>query len=217
MTIYNADGSSPEMCGNGLRCLAQFWLDQQFVSKTDTLSVETKSGQLSASFVDQLVKVFMGPAITDLSKYPIQLPGHHQLIDTQVNLNNRSYAVTAVSMGNPHAIIFTDNIETFPLHDLGAWVNSSDIFPEGVNLEIASVVDSSTIQCRVWERGVGETNACGTGACATAIAGCLTQRTECPTTVHLPGGPLTIEWDQSKNNVWMTGPAESVFNGSILV
>ena len=217
MEMYNADGSRAEMCGNGIRCVAKYVYDYGLTDKT-YISVETLAG---IKYLDltvengkvSLVKVDMGHPILEPEKIPVAVKGS-RVADEPLLVDGKEYRMTCVSMGNPHAVIFVDeDVKNLPLEKIGPSFENHICFPKRVNTEFVRVIDRHTAEMRVWERGSGETLACGTGTCAVAVACVLNGLTEDAITVHLLGGDLYIEWDREKNTVYMTGPAEAVFDG----
>ena len=215
--MYNADGSRAEMCGNGIRCVAKYVYDYGLTDKT-YISVETLAGikYLDLTVEDgkvSLVKVDMGQPILEPEKIPVASKGS-RVVDEPLLVDGKEYRMTCVSMGNPHAVIFVDeDVKNLPLEKIGPSFENHICFPKRVNTEFVRVIDRHTAEMRVWERGSGETLACGTGTCAVAVACVLNGLTEDAITVHLLGGDLYIEWDREKNTVYMTGPAEVVFDG----
>ncbi len=217
MEMYNADGSRGEMCGNGIRCVAKYVYDYGLTDKT-SISVETLGGikYLDLTVQDgkvKLVKVNMGRPELAPSKVPVAAEGD-RAVDEPITVDGKEYRMTCVSMGNPHAVIFTDrDIRELPLEEIGPKFENHERFPKRVNTEFVRVLDRRTAEMRVWERGSGETLACGTGACAVAVACVLNGLTEDEVTVRLLGGDLQIKWDRENDIVYMTGPAEVVFDG----
>ena len=217
MEMYNADGSRAEMCGNGIRCVAKYVYDYGLTDKTRIL-VETLAG---IKYLDltvengkvSLVRVDMGRPILEPENIPVQAEGS-RVVDEPLTVDGKEYRMTCVSMGNPHAVIFVDqDVRKLPLEQIGPSFENHERFPKRINTEFARVLDRRTVEMRVWERGSGETLACGTGTCATAVACVLNGLTEDEITVHLLGGDLYIKWDREKDTVYMTGPAETVFDG----
>ena len=216
MEMYNADGSRGEMCGNGIRCVAKYVYDYGLTDKT-SISVETLGG---IKYLDltvehgkvKLVKVDMGPPILKPELIPIVAKGE-TVIDEPIMVGGKEYHMTGVSMGNPHDVVFMDDIKNLEIEKIGPLFENHERFPNRINTEFVNVIDRHTAQMRVWERGSGETLACGTGACAVAVACILNGLTENTVTVKLLGGDLRIEWDREKNTVYMTGPAEVSFDG----
>jgi diaminopimelate epimerase len=216
MRMYNADGSEAEMCGNGIRCVAKFVYDHGLVRKSP-LRIETGNGVLSldleiASGSVQLVRVDMGEPILQAERIPTTLPGNPPQ-EALLEIADHSLRVTCVSMGNPHCITFVEAITDEQVLGLGPRIERHPAFPRRVNAEFVRVNRPDDVTVRVWERGSGETLACGTGACAVAVAGHLTGRTKRRITAHLPGGDLQLDWSEHDNHVYMTGPAVEVFRG----
>ncbi len=218
MRIFNSDGSEVEMCGNGIRCLAKYIWDRE-LSKNIILKIETLAGIIMPEKKGDMVRVDLGePAFqpdmipTKLAK---ELPDLPSIIDYPLNILDRQFNVTCVSMGNPHTIIFLEeDIETFPVHIYGPAIENLESFPKRTNVEFVNCKGTGELNMRVWERGSGETMACGTGAASVAIAAMKKQLTDRKVIVHLLGGDLLIEWAEN-NHVFMTGPAVTVFEGSI--
>ena len=219
MEMYNLDGSQGAMCGNGIRCVAKYVYDYGVVKKTD-LSVETKAGikYLHLTVEDgkvTKVRVNMGSPILEAEKIPI-LSENVQVLDEPIDVNGMTYRMTGVSMGNPHAVVYLDqDVRKLEIEKIGPAFEMHPRFPDRVNTEFVRVLDRNTVEMRVWERGSGETLACGTGACAVAVASILNGFTEDTVTVKLLGGDLDIRWDRDENLVYMTGPATKVFDGEI--
>ena len=216
MRMFNADGSEAQMCGNGIRCVAKYVYDHD-IARRPALNVETLAGVLDLDLfvagdaVDK-VRVRMGEPRLQRAQIPMQgAPG--QVINEPLLVDGATFAVTAVSMGNPHCVVFVEDVENFDVARWGPHFEHHEVFPEGVNTEFIQVHDRESFSMRVWERGSGETLACGTGASAAAVACHLTGRTDRRVTAHLLGGPLELEWQASDNQVLMTGPAVEVFSG----
>lgn len=221
MQMYNADGSRGEMCGNGIRCVAKYVYDYGLTDKT-SISVETLGGikYLDLTVEDgkvSLVKVDMGSPRLAPSQIPIvpENPEDTRIIDASLEVEGKTYYMTGVSMGNPHTVVYVDDVKGLDLLKIGPSFENHKRFPERINTEFAHVLDRKTVEMRVWERGSGETLACGTGACAVAVASILNGLTEDRVTVKLLGGDLLIEWDKEADKVYMTGPAKVVFDGEI--
>jgi diaminopimelate epimerase len=210
MDIYNADGSRVEMCGNGVRCFAKY-LRQKGITRTDEIRVETLAGVIVPRIVGELVEVDMGEPVLDGPRIPVAAEGFVR--ERPLDLAHGSVSVTCVSMGNPHAVLFVDDAEAAPLESVGPQVELHPFFPNRVNVEFVQVLSAREVRMRVWERGAGVTMACGTGACAAAVASSWTGRTDRSVRVVLDGGPLDIRWDERTGRVFMTGPAETVFEG----
>ena len=218
MEMYNADGSQGAMCGNGIRCVAKYMYDYGLTDKT-SISVETKSGIKCLDLTVEngkvsTVKVNMGAPILKAADIPV-LCDTEQMVDQPVTVDGKEWKITCVSMGNPHAITYIEDVKNLDIEKIGPKFENHPIFPDRVNTEFVKVIDRKTVEMRVWERGSGETLACGTGACATAVACILNGLTEDEVTVKLLGGDLTIFWDRKENLVYMTGSATTVFDGDI--
>ncbi len=218
MDMYNADGSRSEMCGNGIRCVGKYVYDYGLTDKTE-ISVETLAGikYLKLILKDgkvELVTVDMGEPELQADKIPVALR-LDEVIDQPIQVGNTVYQMTCVSMGNPHAVVFVDAVDKFPLETVGPLFEHHVMFPNRVNAEFIEVLNRKEVNMRVWERGTGETLACGTGACASAVACILNHKTEDEITLHLLGGDLKVAWDREKNTIYMTGPARVVFDGEI--
>lgn len=218
MEMYNADGSRSEMCGNGIRCVGKYVYDYGLTEK-EHISVETLAGikYLDLTVEDgkvKLVKVDMGNPELVPANIPIVADGD-RVIDEPINVNGTEYRMTGVSMGNPHAVVYVEDVKGLDIEKIGPAFENHERFPNRVNTEFVKVLDQNTVEMRVWERGSGETTACGTGACAVAVACILNGLTEDKVTVKLLGGDLQIEWDKEADKVYMTGPAEVSFDGEI--
>ena len=220
MDMYNMDGSQGAMCGNGIRCVAKYVYDHGIVPKTH-LRIATKSGIKELDLTVEngkvsLVKVNMGSPILQASQIPV-LVDQDTAIDQPIVVDNVSYRFTGVSMGNPHAVVYLDDVEHLDIEKIGPKFEHHDLFPDRVNTEFVKVLDRKTVQMRVWERGSGETLACGTGACAVTVSSILNHLTDDEITVKLLGGDMKIFWDRDQNLVYMTGPATTVFDGEIQI
>jgi diaminopimelate epimerase len=216
MRIFNADGSEAEMCGNGIRCCARY-VDEQKLSAKKKLSFETGAGIIATERSGDMVRVNMGAPVLAAAQIPTaQKAG--RVIRMPIRALDKMFEITTVSMGNPHAVIFTDSLTDDLVRRYGAALERDPFFPRRVNVEFAAVVSAGEARMRVWERGCGETRACGTGACAVAVAGVLTGRLSACTVIHLAGGDLTVEWDGNETQpVFMTGPARRVFDGDVIL
>jgi len=212
MRILNADGSEVEMCGNGIRCLAHYIWDRR-LSEKDVLEIETLAGIMKPERSGDMVKVDMGEPIFEPERIPVDISSK-LVIDYPLQIADREFKITCVSMGNPHAVIVVDDVSGFPVTYYGPMIETHSIFPRKTNVEFIQVLNRAEIKMRVWERGSGETMACGTGAAAAAVASALKGLTEKTVTVHLLGGDLLIEQAVNKH-VYMTGPAVEVFEGSV--
>ena len=218
MEMYNADGSRGEMCGNGIRCVAKYVYDYGLTDKTQ-ISVETLGGikYLDLAVEDgkvSLVKVDMGKPELEADRIPI-ISEREQVINEPIEVDGKEYHMTGVSMGNPHTVIYVDDVKGLDLEKIGPKFENHERFPKRINTEFVHCIDRQTVEMRVWERGSGETLACGTGACAVAVSSILNNLTDTQVTVKLLGGDLQIEWDREKDRVFMTGPATVVFDGVI--
>jgi diaminopimelate epimerase len=216
MRMFNSDGSEGEMCGNGVRCVAKYLFDHGLARKP-RITVETGRGVLTLDLEIEggkarRVKVDMGAPILSGAEIPTLLAGDPP-IEAPLTIDNRTLAVTAVSMGNPHAVVFVNDVMGFPLESLGPHLEHHPMFPRRVNAHIVQVFGRNEVRMRTWERGSGITLACGTGACAVCVAGVLTGRTDRHILAHLPGGDLELEWLEPFSSVFMTGPATEVFTG----
>jgi diaminopimelate epimerase len=216
MRMFNADGSESEMCGNGVRCVAKYVHDRGIVPKP-RVTIETGRGVLTldleiSSGKARRVRVDMGAPILQGSDIPTKLPGDPPL-NVAVEVGGRTLGVTAVSMGNPHAVVYVDDVETFPVEVIGPLLEHHPAFPRRVNAHFVEVIAPDEVKMRTWERGSGITLACGTGACSVCVAGVLTRRTVRQILAHLPGGDLQLDWPADSASVFMTGPATEVFTG----
>src|SRR5262245_31574474 len=216
MRMFNADGSEAEMCGNGVRCVAKYIHDHGIARKS-RVSIETGRGILTLDLeVDggkaRRIRVDMGAPILQGSDIPTTLPGNPP-VNVPIVIEGREFSVTAVSMGNPHATVYVDDVESVPLEKLGPILEHHPSFPRRVNVHFVQVLAPGEVRMRTWERGSGITLACGTGACAVCVAGVLTGRTGSELLAHLPGGDLDLEWSGAGQPVFMTGPATEVFSG----
>lgn len=217
MRIFNADGSEPEMCGNGIRCLAQFLADLQGVTGSTEYRIHTLAGVITPKLEGNgKVKVNMGMPQLLASQIPTTLAQADQkVIDVPLEVGGKVWQVTCVSMGNPHCITFVEDVTAIPLESIGPKFEHHSAFPKRTNTEFIQIVRPDYIKMRVWERGAGATLACGTGACAAVVAGVLTGKCDRACTVELPGGCLDIEWSQVDQRIYMTGPAQRVFTGTM--
>ncbi|MDD4363079.1 MAG: diaminopimelate epimerase [Atribacterota bacterium] len=222
MRIFNFDGSEPQMCGNGIRCFARYVYENNLTNKRK-FSVETLAGEIIPELVFKPstnilegVKVDMGKP--RLTRKEIPMTGinmESKVINENISLENKEkYNITCVSMGNPHCVIFVENVDIFPVTEVGPLIENNSLFPEKTNVEFIQLLNKQEIKFRVWERGVGETMACGTGASAAVVAGVLNKNLSPDSIVHLRGGDLRIQWEDD-GHVYMTGAAENVFTGSV--
>jgi len=217
MRMFNSDGSEAEMCGNGIRCLAKYVYDHNLTEKKE-LTIETEGGvkklklKLKNNLVDS-VTVNMGEPILQRERIPM-LGETGMVINENLHLpDGIDFTITSVSMGNPHVVIFVEDVENFPVSKYGPIIENSDLFPQRTNVEFVQIVSSKEVIQRTWERGSGETLSCGTGSSAVTVAGILTKQTEREILIHLLGGDLKTEWNEKDNCIYMTGPAVEVFRG----
>lgn len=224
MEMYNMDGSRAEMCGNGIRCVAKFVYDKHLTDKTSLsiiscgkikyLDLTVEDGKVST------VKVNMGAPVLKAADIPVissKGENEEKVIGEEIEVDGQTYQMTCVSMGNPHAVVFVDEVSSLPLEKIGPLFENHERFPKRVNTEFVKVLDDEHVEMRVWERGTGETLACGTGACAVTVACILNSLTKDEITVKLSGGNLQVYWDRKDNLVYMTGSADTVFEGEIEV
>ena len=220
MEMYNADGSRSEMCGNGIRCVGKFVYDKGLTDKTQFTVVSAGKIKVLDLTVEEgkatQIKVNMGEPILEAMQVPV-VSDSEQVIDEPIYISetDETYSMTCVSMGNPHAVVFMEDVENLAIEKIGPFFENHCRFPNRTNTEFVKVLDRNNVQMRVWERGTGETLACGTGCCATAVACILNGLTDEEVTVHVLGGRIKIFWDRESNLVYMTGPAETVFEGEI--
>lgn len=218
MRMFNSDGSESEMCGNAIRCVGKYVFDNKLTSKTN-VKIETLAGikildlRIKNGLVEQ-VRVDMGEPVLKGELIPVKI-NSDKVIKVPVEILDRTFHFTAVSMGNPHAVSYIDDVDNFDLHKYGPVMENNELFPRRINSEFVQVINNKTLKMRVWERGAGETLACGTGACAVLVASVLNGVSERAATIKLLGGDLFIEWDEKDNHVYMTGPAVKVFEGEI--
>lgn len=218
MEMYNADGSRGEMCGNGIRCVAKYVYDNHLTERqeVDIISagqvkhvlLQTVNGRAVAA------RVNMGRPELTAEKIPVTADGE-RVIDEAILVDGKEYRMTCVSMGNPHAVVFVDEVEHLPIEKAGPCFERHERFPNRINTEFVRVIDREHVEMRVWERGAGETLACGTGCCAVVTACVLNGLTDRKVTVHVRGGDILIEWDEKEDTIYMTGPAVTVFEGEI--
>ena len=219
MRMFNSDGSEAEMCGNGIRCVGKFVYDKGLTDKKE-VSIETLAGikVLQLNVKDgkvETVRVDMGEPILEPDKIPV-ISTENPVTNLVATAENKDFTFTCVSMGNPHAITIVEDVQNFDVNKYGKVLEIDKQFPKRINVEFAQIVDDENIKMRVWERGAGETLACGTGACATAVACYLNGYTKRNVAIELLGGKLFIEWNKENNHVYMTGPAVTVFEGELL-
>ncbi|MEI3391585.1 MAG: diaminopimelate epimerase [Clostridia bacterium] len=219
MQMFNQDGSEAEMCGNGIRCVGKFVYDKG-LTKKETITVETLAGiktlvMTAKNGKIETARVDMGEPILEPEKIPV-ISNENPVKNLKLEVENKDFTFTCVSMGNPHAVTFIkEDVNKFDICKYGAKLEVNKAFPKKANIEFINVIDDKTLKMRVWERGAGETLACGTGACAVTVSAILNGYTKRAVTVHLLGGDLKIEWNKNDNHVYMTGPATTVFEGKI--
>ncbi|MGN1300009.1 MAG: diaminopimelate epimerase [Clostridia bacterium] len=220
MKMYNMDGSEAQMCGNGIRCVGKYVYDKG-LTKKNIITIETLAGDKTLNLNIEngkvsTVKVDMGEPILEPKKIPVDVKTKNNVVkDLLIKASDKTFNFTCVSMGNPHAVTVVNDIEKFDVEKYGSILEKDIHFPERANIEFIEIINQRTIKMRVWERGAGETFACGTGACAATVASIMNELVERKVTVKLLGGDLKIKWDKENNHVYMTGPATTVFEGEI--
>ena len=219
MRIFNTDGSEAEMCGNGIRCFARY-LHDNGITKKRKFTVETGAGILVPEIIEADgtvtgVRVDMGEPVLAADQIPMKGYGANRVVNEPVEVAGRSWRITGVSMGNPHCVVFVDDIKTTPIEEVGPVFETQERYPKKTNTEFVQVLDRQHMRMRVWERGAAITLACGTGACATLTAAVLNDLTDRKAEIQLDGGTLTIEWDERDNHLYMTGPAVQTFAGTV--
>ena len=219
MRIFNADGSEAEMCGNGIRCFARYLYDNHITDKKK-FTVETGAGILVPEIVEKDgvvtgVRVDMGEPVLEADKIPMAGYGNRRVVNEPVEVAGRKWNITGVSMGNPHCVVFVDDIKKTPIEEVGPVFEVQERYPKKTNTEFVQVLDRQHMRMRVWERGAAITLACGTGACATLTAAVLNGKTDRRAEITLDGGKLNIEWSEKDNHIYMTGPAVQVFAGEV--
>lgn len=212
MQVINSDGSEPEMCGNGLRCFVRY-LQLHNVFTSETCQIETGAGILDASLDKDGIRINMGKPILEASNIPALGFKHSPVIEQTIQCEGQDFKVNLVSMGNPHCVIWLDDLETLNFEYWGPRLEYHAAFPQRINVEFVEVLSTRQARVKVWERGAGPTLACGTGACAVLVAGVLNQKLEPSAQIDLPGGSLSIDWPAADSPVWMQGPAKLVFKG----
>ncbi|MDD7473243.1 MAG: diaminopimelate epimerase [Bdellovibrionota bacterium] len=221
MSMFNADGSEAQMCGNGIRCVAKYVYDNKLTNKK-SLKIETLAGIKTLELNVQDGQVFevtvdMGEPILEPRKIPVN-SNLKEFINQEIKVNDTNYFATCVSMGNPHTIIFVKDVDKFRVCEIGKEIeNNKELFPQKTNVEFIEVLDAHNLRMRVWERGSGETLACGTGACASLVAGHLNNLCKSQAFVYLKGGILNIKWDKKTNHIFLTGGATKVFDGNFTI
>jgi diaminopimelate epimerase len=232
MKIFNADSSEVEMCGNGIRCLGKYIWDnvlgslqdsfsRKYQSSVNQIAIETMAGILYIQKRGSQFKVDMGEPVLEPSTIPLKtslIPKNlkNNIVKSYpLKVNGKTFKITCVSMGNPHAVIVVKNVDNAPVESFGPLIQTNKLFPNKTNVEFIQIIDKTNIKMRVWERGAGETMACGTGASAAAVASILLGHTNRKVNVHLPGGKLTIQWSPRDNHIYMTGNAVTVYDGTV--
>jgi len=221
MRIFNFDGSEAEMCGNGIRCFAKYAYENKLVSKIK-FTVETSAGTITPELIfkdKEISGIIVDMGIPKLKRREIPMNGEDTpvVVDETLKINpEQAFKITCVSMGNPHCVTFVNDVQSIPVDEIGPKIENHSFFPEKTNVEFIQILNKQEISFRVWERGVGETLACGTGACAALVAAVLNNKTDRKATIHLPGGDLDIQWADD-GHVYMTGPAELVFKGEMVI
>lgn len=217
MEMFNADGTRAEMCGNGIRSVAKYVYDRHLTDKEEMTIESMGKVKYITVFPEngkaKLIKVDMGEPILKASDIPV-VSNEEKVIDELIFVDDKEYRMTCVSMGNPHAVVLLDP-DTLKIEEIGPKFENHVRFPERINTEFIKIIDRKNVKMRVWERGTGETLACGTGCCATTVACILNNLTDSEITVHVRGGDINVKWDKETNHVFMTGPAEFVFDGEI--
>ncbi len=227
MEMYNGDGSRAEMCGNGIRCVGKYVYDHG-MTKGKEFTVESFGAVKHLTVVEEeegrakTLRVDMGSPILEAEKVPVSpkyffVDPAESVVDAPIEVDGNDYHVTCVSMGNPHAVVFIEDTDSLPIESIGPKFENHEAFPNRINTEFVQVIDKGYVKMRVWERGSGETLACGTGCCATAVACILNGKTENKVTVEVLGGKIEIEWDREKNVIYMTGPGVNVFEGDYVI
>ncbi|NLW33459.1 MAG: diaminopimelate epimerase [Fibrobacter sp.] len=217
MRIFNSDGSEAQMCGNGARCFS-LYLKLLNLTKLDKISIETEASVVITKFINEnMIRVDMGKPVLEGSKVPVSFCGH-PVKRRQISVGNKIFNFTAISMGNPHAVIYADELSDELVLDYGPQIECHPCFPQKTNVEFIKVLSEKEIAMRVWERGCGETQSCGTGACASVVSGIINELHGKDILVHLPGGELQVQWNGSESDsVFLTGPAKKVFEGKISI
>jgi diaminopimelate epimerase len=214
MRTFNSDGSEAEMCGNGIRCLARFIRDAKITTRKE-LNIETLAGIRHTKFIGNMVEVDMGEPQMKGKEIPVNLSG--RVINRPLRIESKDFRITCLAIGNPHCVIFHDDVINFPVEKFGPLIENYHLFPRRVNVSFVNVLSKNDLQMRVWERGTGETRSCGTAACAAAVAAVLNGFAERKVTVSQPGGLLVVSWDREDNHIYLRGPAEAVYKGTIVI
>lgn len=212
LKIYNADGSEAEMCGNGVRAVASYLRDFRGVQKN--ITIHTKAGPIGILYGRDSIEVNMGRPILEGSRIPVKAKG--PIIDRPLRVKDKIYRVHCVSMGNPHCVVYVDNVDRFPVETIGPLIERHPFFPKRVNVEFVQVLSKDHVKARIWERGAGLTLACGTGVCAVLVASARIEKTNRRIKIDVPGGQLQARWD-ADDCVYLSGPAETTFQGIFLI
>ncbi len=214
MRIFNHDGSEAEMCGNGLRCLARYIRDAKLSQKKE-MKVETLGGIRGVRFLGNQIEADMGEPQMKGKDIPVNLSG--RIINRPLKIESKDFRITCLSVGNPHCVVFNDDVANFPVERFGPLLENYHLFPRRINVSFVNVISKNELFMRIWERGAGETRSCGTAACAATVAGVLNGFAERKVTIVQPGGKLEVEWSRKDNHIYLRGPAEMIFKGTILV
>lgn len=214
MRIFNNDGSEAEMCGNGIRCLARYIKDAKLSVKKE-LKIETPAGIRGARFIGNAVEADMGEPQMKGKDIPVNLSG--RIINRPLKIESKDFRITCVSIGNPHCVVFHEDVANFDVKRFGPLLENYHLFPRRINVSFVNVVSKNELSMRIWERGAGETRSCGTAACAATVAGVLNGFAERKVTIIQPGGKLEVEWSRKDNHIYLKGPAETVFKGLIAI
>lgn len=214
MQIFNADGSEAEMCGNGIRCLGRYIREMGYTQKRE-MTIETLAGIREVKVTSKSVLVNLGEPKLKGKEIPVHLSG--RIINRPLKIENKDFRITCLSLGNPHCVIFQETLENFPVERFGPLLENYHLFPRRTNVSFVNVTTPHDLKVRVWERGAGETLSCGTAAAASLVASVLNGFSDRKAKVELPGGKLEVEWNKETNCVWLAGPAEKVFEGTILL
>lgn len=214
MRIFNADGSEAEMCGNGIRCLVRYIRDSKISSKKE-LTIDTLGGIRGTRFIGNMVEADMGEPQMKGKDIPVNLSG--RIINRPLKIESKDFRITCLAVGNPHCVVFHEDIANFDVKRFGPLLENYHLFPRRINVSFVNVASKNELHMRVWERGVGETRSCGTAACAAAVAGVLNGFAERKVSIMQPGGKLEVEWSRKDNRIYLRGPAEMIFKGTIVV
>jgi len=214
MRVFNSDGSEAEMCGNGIRCLARYIRDAKLSTKKE-LAIETLAGIRAVKFIGNMVEVDMGEPQMKGKDIPVNLSG--RIINRPLKIESKDFRITCLAIGNPHCVTFSEDVMNFPVERFGPIIETYHLFPRRINVSFVNVLSKGELQMRVWERGVGETRSCGTAACAATVAAVLNGFAERKVTVMQPGGSLVVEWNRNDNHIYLRGPAETVYQGTIVI